>query len=270
MPSAPSPAETYEGFMVPFRFRPWANELVDRVALQSGTRLLDIACGTGIVARVAAQRLQGSGMVVGIDLNPAMIEVAARAAADEGVSIDWHTGNAESLPFADESFDLVTIQQALQFFPNQPAALRECLRVLVPGGTLLVGIWSTLEKQGIQQHYAEAIARVTGTASMHTPYGTVTDASLRDLFAGVGFSDIEIDEVTIDLTFDDPASFAAQMVESTSAGVPAMHGRSDEERAALSAEITAEITDAVRLATVDGRLVTNSTVFIARAKRPAA
>jgi ubiquinone/menaquinone biosynthesis C-methylase UbiE len=270
MPSPQSPAETYEGFMVPFRFRPWANELIDRVTLQSGTRMLDIACGTGIVARVAAQRMQGTGMVVGIDLNPAMIEVAARAAAQEGVSIDWQTGNAESLPFADQSFDLVTIQQGLQFFPDQRTALRECLRVLAPGGSLLVGIWSTVEKQGIQQHYADAIAKITGTASMNTPYGTVTDESLRDLLASAGFIDIEIEEVTIELIYDDAATFAAQMVESTSAGVPAMQGRSDEERAALSADVTAEMSDAVRLATVDGQLITHSTTFIARAKRPAA
>jgi ubiquinone/menaquinone biosynthesis C-methylase UbiE len=254
--------------MVPFRFRPWAGELLDRVRLSSGMRLLDIACGTGIVARVVAERMQGTGSIAGIDMNPAMIEVGRRVAAEENITIDWHIGKAESLPFPDRSFDVVTIQQGLQFFPDKPAALRECFRVLVPGGTLAVGIWSSLEKQGVQQHYAEAIERVTGSASMHAPYGTVTEASLRKLLDDAGFIAISIEEVTIELTFDDPSTFMSQMVESTSAGVPTMHGRSDEERAALAEAVARETAEAVRASTSGGRLRTHSTAYLAVGTRP--
>jgi ubiquinone/menaquinone biosynthesis C-methylase UbiE len=264
----PSPAETYEAFMVPFRFRPWALELLDRVSLEPGMRVLDVACGTGIVARIAAERLNGTGAVTGVDMNPAMIDVAARAASEEALAIDWHVGKAESLPFADRSFDVVTIQQGLQFFPDQPSALRECLRVLVAGGTLVVGIWSTLEQQGIQQHYAEAIERVTGSASMHAPYGTVTEASLRALLVDAGFSSVAIDEVTIDLAFDEPDAFVGLMVEGTSAGVPTMHGRSDEERAALADDVAREMTSAMQASTSEGRLRTHSTAFLAVGTRP--
>ena len=102
--------------------------------------MLDVACGTGVVARTAAQRLDGNGAFIGIDMNPAMIEVAARVASDESIDIEWQVGKAETLPFPDRSFDLVTIQQGLQFFPDQPAALRECFRVLVPDGKLAVGV----------------------------------------------------------------------------------------------------------------------------------
>lgn len=269
MSTPPAPAETYESFMVPFRFRPWASELLDQVTLEPGTRVLDVACGTGIVARVAAERLSGTGTVTGIDMNPAMIEVGARAASEEGLAIEWQVGKAEELPFADRSFDVVTIQQGLQFFPDQSAALRECLRVLVPDGTIVVGIWSTLEKQGIQQHYAEAVERVSGSASMHVSYGTVTEASLRGLLEDAGFIDVAIDEVTIDLTFDEPEAFARLMFEGTSAGVPTMHGRSDAERAEMGAAVEADMAKAVAAATRNGRLETESTAFIARGKRPA-
>jgi len=262
--SAPRPpAETYEAFMVPFRFRPWAAELLERITLKPGIRLLDIACGTGIVARTAASRMRGAGMVIGVDMNPAMIEVAARAATEEGLDIEWQVGKAESLPFSDGSFDVVTIQQALQFFPDKPAALRECFRVLIPGGTLAIGIWSDLEKQGIQQNYAEAVERVTGSASMHVPYASVTEDSLSGLLSGAGFGNIVIDEVMIELTFDDPDNFVGLMVESTSAGVPTMHGRSDDERVALAHDVAREMAEAVRTHTSGGRLQTRSTAYLA-------
>jgi ubiquinone/menaquinone biosynthesis C-methylase UbiE len=264
----PTPAQTYESFMVPFRFRPWAGQLLDRLELSPGMKVLDVACGTGIVARTAAGRLKGTGQIVGIDMNPSMIEVAAEAAAREGFSISWEVGKAESLPYPDGSFDLVTIQQGLQFFPDKVGALRECFRVLVPGGTLAVGIWSSLERQGIQKAYAEAIERVTGAPSMHAPYGAVTPESLQMLLEEGGFGSISLEEVTIELTFDDPSSFIERMVESTSAGVPTMHSRSEAERRALSATVTRETADAVRAATVDGRLVTKSTAYIATGARP--
>ena len=198
--SAPrSPAEIYESFMLPYRFRPWAGELLDRVDLRPGIRMLDVACGTGIVARMAAQRLDGSGEFSGIDMNPAMIEVAARAASGESIEIEWQVGKADTLPFPDRSFHLVTIQQGLQFFPDKPAALRECFRVLVPDGMLAIAVWSSLEKQGLQKNYAEAIERVTGSASMHAPYGAIPEATLRNLLAEAGFSDITIEEVTIEV-----------------------------------------------------------------------
>lgn len=265
---SPSPAETYESFMVPYRFRPWANELADRLPLSPGMRVLDIACGTGIVARVIAERLGDGATIVGLDMNPAMIAVAEQAASSEGHSIRWEVGTADALPFPDGSFDLVTIQQALQFFPDQPAALRECARVLTPGGMLAISIWSSLDKQGLQRPYAEAIERVTGSPSMHAPYGKASQESLHALLSGAGFSHVVIEEVRIEVTFDDPDSFVQLMVDGTSAGVPAMHGRSDEERAALRDTVANEMAASVQAATIGGRLVSQSTTFIATAIRP--
>lgn len=262
-----TPAETYESFMVPFRFRPWAEILLDHAELTPATRMLDLACGTGIVARLAAQRIGAGGSVSGVDMNPAMIDVARAAAEKEGLAIDWQVGTADALPYSDESFDLVTVQQGLQFFPDQIAALHECLRVLVPGGLLVVSIWSSVEKQGIQQAYAAAIEQVTGVASMNTPYGTVTEVSLHTLLQQGGFTEISIDEITIPVTFDAPNAWVGLMVEGTSAGVPAMRGRSDSERAALSAAVADEMKDALNAVTVDGQLRTKSTSFLAMGSR---
>lgn len=269
MSAAPTPAETYEAFMVPFRFGPWAQTLIDRANFRAGMHLLDLACGTGIVARVAAARLGSDASVAAIDMNPAMIEVARSVSARDGLAIDWHVGLADDLPFPDVAFDIVTIQQGLQFFPDKPAALRECRRVLVPGGVLTVSVWSALEKQGIQRAYAEAIERVTGSPSMHAAYGTTTALELTDLLASAGFEDVSIEEVTIEVSYHDPDSYAQRMVQGTSAGVPAMHGRSDEERAALAQAVAADMADAVRASTIDGRLVTESTTFIATGLKPA-
>jgi ubiquinone/menaquinone biosynthesis C-methylase UbiE len=267
MSSHPSPAETYESFMVPYRFRPWAEELVARLNVNPSTRLLDVACGTGIVARVAAERIGTGATIVGIDMNPAMIDVARETASNQGLAIDWQVGNASELPFPDQSFDIVTIQQALQFFPDQHGALRECFRVLVPGGVIAIGVWSALEKQGLQQAYAEAIERVTGSPAMHAPYGKISREGLGTLLTDAGFEDVSIEEITLQVTFDDPDAFVRLMVEGTSAGVPTMQGRSDEERAEVAAAVEREMAGAVEQSTQNGQLVSQSTAFLALGNR---
>lgn len=269
MPTPRPAPESYEAFMVRYRFRPWAGELLDRVEVFPGIRMLDVACGTGIVARTAGSRLGSDGKIVGIDMNPAMIEVAGRAAAAEGLALEWLVGRVEALPFPDQSFDLVTIQQGLQFFPNKSAALRECARVLTPGGTLAIGIWSSLEKQGIQQDFAEAIERVSGSASMHASYGTVTEDSLREVLVSAGLVERSIEEVTIDLRYGDAGSFVEGMVEGTSVGVPTMHGRTDAERAELATAVELDMRGALARSSVGGQIVTPSTAYIVIARTPA-
>lgn len=141
----PNPAETYERSIVPYLFRPWAQVLLDRASVQPGERVLDVACGTGIVAREAAKIVGSAGQAVGVDVNPAMLAVAQEAAAGEGISVEWRESDASDLPFSDESFDAVFCQQGLQFFPQRDSATRKMHRVLVPGGRALVSVWRDLE-----------------------------------------------------------------------------------------------------------------------------
>src|SRR5579885_58266 len=131
----PTFPEMYEQWLVGPLFRPWAELTLDEVNLASGDRLLDIACGTGIVARVAKERLGEGAYIVGIDVSPDMLAVARRAAPN----IDWRQGNAAALPLQEgEQFNVVVCHQGLQFFPDKPAAVAQMRRALVPGGTLAI------------------------------------------------------------------------------------------------------------------------------------
>jgi ubiquinone/menaquinone biosynthesis C-methylase UbiE len=125
-------AEKYEHYFVPAIAAPLAADLVARAALRPGERVVDIACGTGVVTRLAAQRVGVAETVAGVDVNAGMLAVG-RAAAPAGMAIDWYEASAEDLPLPDEAFDVALCQLALQFFADKPAALREMRRVLTPG-----------------------------------------------------------------------------------------------------------------------------------------
>ncbi|MGH9110780.1 MAG: class I SAM-dependent methyltransferase [Acidimicrobiales bacterium] len=135
-------AEAYEAAFVPAFFAQWAPMLCDAAAITAGQNILDVACGTGIVARTAAD-LVGPANVVGVDLNEAMLTVAQRVRSD----IDWRQGDAVALPLADGSFDAVLCQMALMFFPDRITALREMARVARPGGTVAVLVPTSLDFQ---------------------------------------------------------------------------------------------------------------------------
>ena len=258
MAIAPTPAQAYESFMVPFRFQPWARELIDRIPLGDGTRMLDIACGTGVVAREAARR-NATAEIAGLDMNPQMIEVAATRSEEEGLHIAWYVGVADALPFEDGSFDLVTIQQGFQFFPDKAAALGEIRRVLYPGGTFALNIWAAHDRQGTSGVFADSVARVTGAPSMHTPYAMADMDVIADLLTTAGLTVDSIELVEIECTHSPVEGFVELMLESVSAGVPAMHGRSDEERAALASAIADDMADALASYTVGDWIVTPST-----------
>jgi ubiquinone/menaquinone biosynthesis C-methylase UbiE len=128
----------YERHLVGPLFRPWVEPALDEVRLSAGDRVLDIACGTGIVARIAKQRLDGTGRVVGVDVSADMLGVGRAAAPD----IDWREGDAGALPLREgEQFDVVVCQQGLQFFPDKPRAAAQFRRALARGGRLAVAVW---------------------------------------------------------------------------------------------------------------------------------
>jgi SAM-dependent methyltransferase len=135
-------ASVYEGFFVPALFRPWAERVAQAAMIRAGDRVLDVACGTGVLARAAARRVGSHGSVVGLDINPGMVAVARRLAP----TLDWRHGAAESLPFPDGSFDAVTSQFGLTFFSDRVGALREMRRVLAPRGRLAVAVWDAIER----------------------------------------------------------------------------------------------------------------------------
>ena len=127
---------------MPAIFAEWAPLLVDTGRVEPGQSVLDVACGTGIVARTAADRLAGTGRVVGLDLNAAMLAVARRVRPD----LEWRQGDVAALPFPHGAFDRVLCQMALMFFPDRAAALREMARVAAPGGVVAVCVPAALDR----------------------------------------------------------------------------------------------------------------------------
>ena len=135
-------ADLYERHVARHILGPWAPLLVDAARLAPGERVLDVACGTGVVARVAAERVGAAGHVVGIDLNAGMIRVARSLPPPEGAPVDWLERSALDLGLADASVDAVLCQQGLQFFPDKARAMREMRRVLRRGGRLALSVWT--------------------------------------------------------------------------------------------------------------------------------
>jgi len=124
-------ATRYQSVLVPVIFEPWARELISRAALQGGEHILDLACGTGVVTREIAKSGASPGSLTAVDYSKDMLSVARDLASRSGLEAEWVEADAGDLPFKSNQFDVAFCQQALQFFPNQPGALRELRRVSI-------------------------------------------------------------------------------------------------------------------------------------------
>ncbi len=187
----PDLADVFERILVPSIFDRYARDLVERARpIGPADRVLDLGCGTGIVARVLRERLGGATKIVGLDASPPMI-AKARTVAPE---LEWHEGNAMALPFADRSFDLVLSQQMLQFVPDRAAALREVRRVLAPGGRLIVSTWRPRSHQPLHDALGQVAERHLG-ASNDKRWGLDGD-ELRAMLIEAGFADVKVETVS--------------------------------------------------------------------------
>lgn len=209
-------ADLYERYQVPAIFAPWAADLLARVALHPGERVLDVACGTGIVARTAAQQVGASGSVAGVDLNAGMLAMAHTQALRAGVTVDWRESDAEALPFAEATFDVVLCQQGLQFFPDKARALREMHRVLVPGGRLALSVLRALEYNPFVRAQGDTIERYLGPefgARVRAPCSFGDAEALRALLTEAGFSEVHIHIGLLTIRHASPAEFLTGMWE---------------------------------------------------------
>ena len=183
--------EIYAEHLVPAVFAPWAPVLLDAAAVGIGHTVLDVACGTGVVAAAAAERVGPSGAVTGVDINPGMIAVAART---QGVR--WARANAARLPFPDGGFDRVLCQAGLQFVPDRLGALREMGRVLRPGGRVALLVWRALHHSPGFAALADALQAVVGpeaAAVMRAPFVFGDDPRpLVTLLDSAGFGDVDV------------------------------------------------------------------------------
>jgi SAM-dependent methyltransferase len=163
MTTAPSDEEiraarAYEEFFVPALFQRWTPRVLDAADVAEGDRVLDVACGTGVLAREAARRVGASGAVAGVDVAKGMLAVARETAPD----VDWREAAAEALPFDDTSFDAVVSQFGFMFFTDRSAALREMLRVLVRSGRIAIAVWTSLDHIPAIAREVEILERIAG------------------------------------------------------------------------------------------------------------
>jgi ubiquinone/menaquinone biosynthesis C-methylase UbiE len=199
----PSFPRMYERSLVEPLFRPWAELLLDRAELAPRMGVLDVACGTGIVARLALRRSGGAAKVVGVDVSPPMLEVAREIAPE----IDWRAGDAGALPVGpDDRFERVFCQQGLQFFRDRQAAARELRRVTAPGGALLAAVWRAVEEMPVFAELQRVAERHVGP--IHDQRYAFGDAEpLANLLSEAGFGDVRVDEASLVSRFADGADF---------------------------------------------------------------
>jgi ubiquinone/menaquinone biosynthesis C-methylase UbiE len=228
-----NPAQIYERFLVTHQFRPFARELVARAAPQPGERVLDIACGTGVVARLAAPLVGPTGRVTGLDLSPGMLAVGRERAEAEGLSIAWREGNAATLPFEDGTFDIVLCHQGLQFFPDQPAALREMRRVLASGGRALVSSWSPVATSPVNLILDQAVTKYLGFSPGAVPFGLGGADRLGVLMREGGFTEVAVAPVVLTLRWPSYMEFVRGAIAGATAAVPALAAMTPAERDTL-------------------------------------
>ncbi len=238
--SVASVAEVYERYMVPAAFALWAADLLAMLALQPGSRVLDVACGTGIVARTAVHYTGATVGIVGLDLHAGMLAIA-RTQEPTGA---WVQGSATVLPFTTSAFDLVVCQQGVQFFPNRLAALREMYRVLRPGGRVALVVWGPLAHnpghaalaQGLAHHMGAEVAAV-----LHTSFSLADTEVFSQLLEQAGFRDIVLSRSVKTLRFASPEAFVQVWVHGSVLGRAGVEVRDDVLKAMVK-----EVTTALR------------------------
>jgi ubiquinone/menaquinone biosynthesis C-methylase UbiE len=254
--------ENYERFFVPAIGAPLATDLIRLAALRPGERVLDVACGTGVVARLAARQVGATGTVAGLDVNPGMLAVA-RSITSPGTSIEWYEASTESMPLPAEAFDVVLCQLSLQFMSDKLAALQEMRRVLVHGGRMFLNVSGPAGR--IFAVLAEAMERHISpeAAGFVRQVFSLNDTSeLQRLTSDASFRDVAVQANAEMLRLPPPKEFLWQYVHSTPlAGMVAKVD--EEERAALERDVVAEWQDFE----VDGAMTCQQRIVVVTARK---
>lgn len=257
-------AENYQRYFLPAIGIPVAVNLLRAADLQPGERVLDVGCGTGLIARRAAETVGKDGSVTGVDLSPEMIEYATSLPRPEGAPTDWRQGDATALPFPDGEFDVVLSQLALMFVEDRSAAIGEMHRVLTHGGRVVIStagpITPTFElmEQAIVEHISTDLAGfVRMVFSMHDTGAHVT--LLRD----AGFDAVESHIYTVELDLPSPAEFLWQYINLTPMR-PFVANAPEAAQRAMEAQVTETWQPYVR----DGRTPVEQPMVLSTGLRP--
>lgn len=191
--SVHTPAEVYETQFVPALFRQWGPIVCAAAQIRKGDKVLDVACGTGVLACSAADLVGLQGSVVGLDPNADMLAVAR----SKSTKIEWAEGKAESMPFADDSFDAVVSQFGLMFFDDRPGAFREMMRVLRSGGRLAVAVCDAVEHSPGYSTLAELLQKLFGddiANAFRAPFVLGNSRRLQSICAEAGIMDAAVQQ----------------------------------------------------------------------------
>nr|WP_249798373.1 methyltransferase domain-containing protein [Bradyrhizobium zhengyangense] len=255
-----SAPELYERYLVPAITSVWADDLLDRIEPAKGESVLDVACGTGVVARRLAERGH-VGRLVGIDLNGAMLAVARAKSSD----VEWTEGSALDLPFATRSFDLVLCQLGLQFFPDRPQALREMARVLRPSGRLGLSVYSAIEHTPAANAFVQALDGFLGPEASRTKRAehlTCNADEVGNWVRQTGFDRVGVETVTKEIGF--PSALDYVRFQLTATPMAALLTREDDagrERtiAAIADDVAARLDPSIL---ANGRLTFPQESFV--------
>lgn len=244
---AGSAPELYQRYLVPAVTAIWAADLAEQADLRPGERVLDVACGTGVVARIASKRVGSAGQVAALDINAGMLAVARSLPLATGTAISWHEGSVLALPFATATFDVVLCQLGLQFFPDQPAALQEIRRVLIPNGRLALNVFGPIEHNPATHALADALDRrmyLGASAAKRTEHILADTRKLDALITAAGFRNVEIRTASKIVRFPSPTDYVRiQLAATPLATLIAQYDAARRERliAALIEDLSAAL-----------------------------
>jgi ubiquinone/menaquinone biosynthesis C-methylase UbiE len=211
-------AEVYARQLAPAMFAPWAPRLVDAAGVRTGEHVLDVACGTGVVAVAAAERVGSSGRVVGLDINGAMLAVARSLPPVGDVTVEWVEASALDVPFSESTFDVVLCQHGLQQFPDRSVAVREMHRVLKSGGRLAANVWSRIDGSPGMMALVQALEQHVGIEAANNrraPFALGDADELRRLCEEAGFNDVSVNTVVETARFASPEALVEAQLGAT-------------------------------------------------------
>lgn len=259
-----NPIQIYERYMVPAIMIPGVQLMLRYAQPQSGERVFDVACGTGIVARTVAPLVGAAGKVSAFDINPAMLAVARSLPQPDGAAVDWREASALSLPVPDAAYDLALCHQGLQFFADKGAALREMRRALVQGGRAVVNVQQSLAHNPIYLTFNNVLITHMKIPALAAPFSFGEAEPLREALDEAGFREVEVIPVSHYVTFPSISIFIQASITGSAAVIGELKGLDTDAKNQLADQLTHDMTPILETYVNNGALIMPLTALVAR------